>query len=57
MVGGSLGENFEKFDLFLKRILAENLPSGIVCPEIIKAEKPREAVIYGCFEFAKALDF
>ena len=57
VVGGSLGENFEKFDLFLKRILAENLPSGIVCPEIVKAEKPREAVIYGCFEFAKALDF
>lgn len=58
VVGGSLGENFEKFDLFLKRILAENLPSGIVCPEIIKAEKPREAVIYGCFEFAKkALNF
>ena len=58
VVGGSLGENFEKFDLFLKRILAENLPSGIICPEIVKAEKPREAVIYGCFEFAKkALNF
>lgn len=53
VIGGSLGENFEKFDLFLNQLIRENLPEGISCPEIIKAEKPREAVIYGCYEFAK----
>ena len=58
IVGGSLGENFKKFDLFLEQIVRENLPEGISCPEIVQAKKPREAVIYGCFEFAKeALNF
>ena len=53
VIGGSLGENFEKFDLFLNQLIKENLPEGISCPKIIKAEKPREAVIYGCYDFAK----
>lgn len=58
VIGGSLGENFKKFDLFLEQIVRENLPEGISCPKIVKAQKPREAVIYGCFEFAKeALNF
>ena len=58
IIGGSLGENFKKFDLFLEQIVRENLPEGISCPKIVKAQKPREAVIYGCFEFAKeALNF
>ena len=58
IIGGSLGENFKKFDLFLEQIVRENLPEGIYCPKIIQAQKPREAVIYGCFEFAKeVLDF
>ena len=58
IIGGSLGENFKKFDLFLEQIVRENLPEGISCPKIIQAQKPREAVIYGCFEFAKeVLDF
>ena len=55
---GSLGEKFKKFDLILEQIVRENLPEGISCPEIVQAKKPREAVIYGCFEFAKeALNF
>ena len=53
IIGGSLGENFKKFDLFLEQIVRENLPEGISCPKIIQAQNPREAVIYGCFEFAK----
>ena len=58
VIGGSLGENFKKFDLFLEQIVRENLPEGISCPKIIQAQKPREAVIYGCFESAKeALNF
>ena len=58
VIGGSLGENFQKFDLFLEQIFRENLPEGISCPKIIQAQKPREAVIYGCFESAKeALNF
>ena len=58
IIGGSLGENFKKFDLFLEQIVRENLPEGISCPKIIQAQKPREAVIYGCFESAKeALNF
>ena len=58
IIGGSLGENFKKFDLFLEQIVRENLPEGISCPKIVQAQKPREAVIYGCFESAKeALNF
>ena len=53
IIGGSLGENFKKFDLFLEQIVRENLPEGISCPKIVQAQKPREAVIYGCFESAK----
>ena len=58
IIGGSLGENFKKFDLFLEQIVRENLPEGISCPKIVQAQKPREAVIYGCFKSAKeALNF
>lgn len=58
IIGGSLGENFKKFDLFLEQIVRGNLPEGISCPKIVQAQKPREAVIYGCFESAKeALNF
>lgn len=53
IIGGSLSENFKKFDLFLEQIVRENLPEGISCPKIVQAQKPREAVIYGCFESAK----
>lgn len=55
ILGGSLGENFKKFDLFLEQIIRQNLPEGIACPKIIQAQKPKEAVIYGCFEFVKDL--
>ena len=53
IIGGSLSENFKKFDLCLEQIVRENLPEGISCPKIVQAQKPREAVIYGCFESAK----
>ena len=54
IIGGSIGEQFESFNIFLHQLLVDNLPSHIVCPNIIKATKPKECVIYGCYEYAKA---
>lgn len=53
IIGGSLGEQFEKFHVFLEQLIRDKLPAHIPCPKIIQAEKPREAVIYGCYEAAK----
>lgn len=54
VVGGSLGDNFQKIEAYLIHLLRENLPPHIPCPKIIKAKRPKEAVIYGCYELAKA---
>ncbi len=53
IIGGSVGNYFERFSEFLSEDLEKyNLPV-IKMPKIIKAERPDDAVLYGCYDIAK----
>lgn len=49
IIGGGIGQYFEKFEAHLKQILQKNLPAMIKLPPIKKATHPDLAVIYGCY--------
>ena len=53
VIGGSVGSRFDRFGVFLTNIIKDRLPSNIPCPKIVGAQHPQEAVIYGCYEYAK----
>lgn len=53
IVGGGVGAHYEKFGHFLSHELKKYENNMIKMPPIIKAKKPEEAVIYGCYEFIK----
>ena len=53
VIGGSVGSQFDRFGVFLTNIIKDRLPSNIPCPKIVGAQHPQEAVIYGCYEYAK----
>lgn len=49
--GGGVGAHFEKFKQFLEEKLRQDSATSL--PPLIKADKPEEAVIYGCYEYIK----
>ena len=51
--GGSLGGQFENYHQILEKIIREKVDPEIKIPRLILAQKPKEAVIYGCYKFAK----
>lgn len=53
IIGGSIGTHFDRYHEYLEGILIEHLPEHIPCPKIIKAQHPEEAVLYGCYYYAK----
>lgn len=53
ILGGSVGTHYDKFQAELKGLLREQLPPHIPLPKIVQAEHPEEAVIYGCYYYAK----
>lgn len=53
IIGGSVGGQFDRFGVFLNAIVKDRLPSNIPCPKIVSAHNPKEAVIFGCYEYAK----
>src|SRR3989344_2529837 len=50
IVGGGVGAHFEKFESFLNQELLKYENNMIKMPPIIKAKRPEEAVIYGCYD-------
>ncbi len=52
IIGGGVGVHFDKYGDFLRQALAE-LRDFDKVPPIIKAKKPSEAVIYGCFDYCR----
>lgn len=52
IIGGSIGTYFSRYDTQLKTILQHKLPPHILCPPIVQAKHPEEAVIYGCYYYA-----
>lgn len=54
ILGGGVLSNFDKFDdLLLKELRHYQTPLTPI-PPIMKAQQPEEAVVYGCYELAKA---
>lgn len=52
--GGGVGAHFEKFEVPLKNHLQKEFSSQMVSlPPLLKAQRPEEAVIYGCYEYIK----
>lgn len=56
IVGGGVGSHFEKFSAYLEGELYKLQNPLVKNPPIIKAKRPEEAVIYGCFDFIKQND-
>ncbi len=55
VLGGGVSTNFDKFKAPLQSELKKYEMPLVPIPPIRKAEKPEEAVIYGCYLFAKQL--
>ncbi len=54
VIGGGVGTHFEKFGHYLIEALGSKYKAKLVkVPPIIKAKRPEEAVIYGCYDYVK----
>jgi predicted NBD/HSP70 family sugar kinase len=53
VIGGGVGAHFEKFEPFLKAGLDKINNPLVPIPPLLKAQRPEEAVIYGCYEYIK----
>lgn len=53
VIGGSVGTHFKKFRVPLNSELKKLSTPLTPVPAILSATKPEEAVIFGCYEFAK----
>jgi predicted NBD/HSP70 family sugar kinase len=51
VVGGGVGAHFEKFQPFLEEALKKINNPLVPVPHLLKAQRPEEAVIYGCYEY------
>jgi predicted NBD/HSP70 family sugar kinase len=51
VVGGGVGAHFEKFQPFLEEALKKINNPLVPVPPLLKAQRPEEAVIYGCYEY------
>jgi predicted NBD/HSP70 family sugar kinase len=49
--GGSVGAHFEKFKSFLEEDLNAIKNPMVPIPPLLKAQRPEEAVIYGCYDY------
>lgn len=52
VIGGGVGEHFDKFDSRLQEWVKQLIPESVIVPKIVKAQRSEEAVIYGCLELA-----
>jgi glucokinase len=53
IVGGSIGTYFDRYGKYLAAELKRYETPLVPIPEIIQAQRPEEAVIYGCYDLAK----
>lgn len=53
VVGGSVGNYFERFKSFLSAELKQYETPSLQIPPLKKAQRPKEAVVYGCYDLAK----
>ncbi len=53
IVGGGVGAHLEKFQSYLEAELNKAQNPLVPIPPIVKAQRPEEAVVYGCYEYIK----
>lgn len=53
IIGGSIGTYFDRYSTTLIRLLDQKLPPNIPRSTITQAAHPEEAVIYGCYHYAR----
>jgi predicted NBD/HSP70 family sugar kinase len=53
VVGGGVGAHFEKFKSYLEEELNKINNPLVPVPPLLKAQRPEEAVIYGCYDYIK----
>lgn len=53
VIGGSVGEYFDRYAKPLKEELGKYHVPIIKLPELRQAQRPNEAVVYGCYDLAK----
>lgn len=54
IIGGGVGTHLHKFEAELQECIKTYKPEKITVPAIVQAKRAEEAVIYGCFQIAKA---
>lgn len=54
VLGGGVGTHFDKFGDYLQSYLKQYDNPMITLPEIRPAARPEQAVVYGCYDFAKS---
>ena len=53
IIGGGVGAHLEKFQPYHVHELKKYENHMVIIPPIIKAKRPEEAVIYGCYDFIR----
>jgi len=53
IIGGGVGTHYEKFGDFLEAELKKYDDKLVKVPPILKAKRPEEAVVYGCYDFIR----
>lgn len=51
--GGSVGLYFERYGKFIEEELRQYETPALPIPELIQAQRPEEAVVFGCYDFIK----
>lgn len=54
VVGGGVGTYFDRFKSYLEAELKKYEAPLVVIPPLFAAQRPEEAVVYGCYDLAKA---
>ena len=55
VIGGSVGTYFDRYGKFLEAELKKFETPLVKAPALRGAARPEEAVIYGCYDYAKQL--
>lgn len=55
IIGGSIGSYFDRYGKLLQQALEQHSLPVVKIPKLIQAQRPEEAVVYGCYDLAKQM--
>jgi glucokinase len=53
IIGGGVGSYFDRYAALLRKELEKHALPVVKIPKLVQAQRPEEAVIYGCYDIAK----